>query len=104
MGWLMVLFDLPTKTKTDRKNYKHFRKDLLEDGYIMIQFSVYARSCVSQARTETHARRLREILPPNGSIRLMFITNTQWENTYVFHGQNYAPEELETMPEQLLLW
>ncbi len=100
----MVLFDLPTTTKEDRKNYTHFRKALLEDGYIMIQFSVYARACISHARTETHSRRIKEIMPPSGAIRVMFITNIQWEKTYLFYGRDYVPQDLEKLPEQLLLW
>ena len=48
MGWLVVFFDLPTTTPEDKKNYQYFRKALLEDGYTMIQYSVYARACVTQ--------------------------------------------------------
>jgi len=40
--WLFVFFDLPTDTKTDRKNAARFRKGLLKDGFEMMQFSVYA--------------------------------------------------------------
>ncbi|MGC6426759.1 MAG: CRISPR-associated endonuclease Cas2 [Akkermansiaceae bacterium] len=43
MGWLMVAFDLPTKTKDERKRYTHFRKCLLDDGFLMMQYSVYIR-------------------------------------------------------------
>ena len=46
MGWLMVAFDLPVKTKEERKRATDFRNFLLDDGFQMIQFSVYARPCV----------------------------------------------------------
>lgn len=105
MGWLVVYFDLPTTTKEERKNYTDFRKALLEDGYIMIQFSVYARACVTQDRVQTHARRLKTFLPPAGAVRCLFVTNIQWENTFVFYGE--SPEQTtvpEHLPEQMLLW
>lgn len=41
--WVLVFFDLPTDTKTDRKNATKFRKNLLEDGFVMFQFSIYMR-------------------------------------------------------------
>ena len=31
--WVIVLFDLPTKTKVERQRYTEFRKFLLEDGF-----------------------------------------------------------------------
>ncbi len=105
MGWLVVFFDLPTLTPTDRKNYTQFRKDLLNDGYIMIQFSVYARPCVTYDRILTHQRRLRSFLPPDGLVRCIFVTNIQWHNAISFYGlspPNDKPPDI--IPEQLLLW
>lgn len=105
MGWLVVYFDLPTTTKEERKNYTDFRKALLEDGYTMIQFSVYARACVTYDRVQTHARRLKTFLPPSGSVRCMFVTNIQWENTFVFYGPDDKRDPTpEALPEQMLLW
>ena len=37
------MFDLPVLTDDEQKMASHFRKDLLDSGYLMIQFSVYAR-------------------------------------------------------------
>ena len=54
MGWLMVCFDLPVMTKKQRKVATQFRKSLLDDGYQMIQYSVYARPCVTFSRQQTH--------------------------------------------------
>lgn len=105
MGWLVVFFDLPTTSDEEKKNYTRFRKSLLEDGYQMIQYSVYARACVSGDRVETHARRLKSFLPPAGAIRCLFVTNIQWEKTFVFFGPDIVCEKPpERMPEQLLLW
>ena len=105
MGWLVVFFDLPTTTPQEKKNYVRFRKSLLEDGYLMIQWSVYARPCVTYDRMQTHARRLKGFLPPAGAIRCMYVTNIQWEKTFIFYGAEPAINEPpEKIPEQLLLW
>jgi CRISPR-associated protein Cas2 len=105
MGWLLVAFDLPTNTKKERKTAHDFREWLKDDGYFMLQFSVYVRACVTFARQETHLDRLKAHLPPEGSVRALFVTRAQWERSYVMHGaptqEGEAPEEL---PEQILLW
>jgi len=104
MGWLVVAFDLPVGSKMQRKAATGFREFLLDDGFQMIQWSLYARSCVTYARQETHMARVRVNLPPEGSVRAIFVTRAQWERSFVIHGspaKNVTPEEL---PEQLLIW
>ena len=46
--WVLVLFDLPTETKKEKKAYSDFRKNLQRDGFTMFQFSIYLRHCASQ--------------------------------------------------------
>ncbi|MFD0892396.1 CRISPR-associated endonuclease Cas2 [Luteolibacter ambystomatis] len=104
MGWLMVAFDLPVKTKAERKRATDFRKFLLDDGFQMIQFSVYARPCVTFARQETHLRRIRLAVPEEGSIRAIYITKAQWERAYIIHGKPAKEAPPEEIPEQIQLW
>ena len=78
MGWILVMFDLPVLTDTERKMASRFRKDLLDGGYLMIQFSIYARPCVSYEQMDTHIARVKAIMPEAGNVRLMFITDEQW--------------------------
>ena len=42
---VVVLFDLPTNTKGERRAATQFRKFLLDDGFNMLQYSVYTRLC-----------------------------------------------------------
>jgi len=104
MGWLIVTFDLPVGTKKQRKAASDFRGFLLDDGYQMIQFSVYARACVTFARQETHISRVKENLPPEGSVRAIFVTRSQWERSYVIQGSPASEVEAEDLPEQIQLW
>lgn len=104
MGWLLVAFDLPVLTKEQRKHATDFRKFLLDDGYQMLQFSVYVRSCVSFARQETHMERLKKHIPPEGNVRAIFVTRSQWERSFVIHGTPAKEEEPEAMPEQIQFW
>jgi CRISPR-associated protein Cas2 len=104
MGWLVVCFDLPVLTKEERKLATGFRKFLLDDGFLMIQYSVYARPCVTFARQQTHVRRVEDNVPPEGSVRAFFVTRAQWERAYCIQGKPSKPARPESFPEQLLLW
>jgi CRISPR-associated protein Cas2 len=104
MGWLIVAFDLPVQTKVQRRMATDFRNFLLDDGYQMIQFSVYARACVTFARQETHIERLKKNLPPEGSVRAIFVTRSQWERSFVIHGAPAEEVDAEALPEQIQLW
>lgn len=71
---MIVFFDLPVQTKTERRHATAFRNFLLKDGYHMLQFSVYARVCNGNDAVKKHESRLGASLPPNGSIRLLVVT------------------------------
>lgn len=75
----MVLFDLPVKTKKERREATQFRNFLLNDGYHMIQYSVYVRVCNGMDSVAKHRARLKLHLLCNGSIRMLVITEKQFE-------------------------
>ncbi|GCD78178.1 CRISPR-associated endoribonuclease Cas2 [Thermaurantimonas aggregans] len=88
--WLFVYFDLPTNTKADRKAYSLFRKELLKDGFMMIQYSIYARHCASRENLEVHKKRVKNILPEKGNIILFEITDKQFGMMEFLLGQKKA--------------
>jgi CRISPR-associated protein Cas2 len=100
--WLFVFFDLPVKTKPERKAATRFRNFLLKDGYMMLQFSVYARVCNGQERADKHALRLEANLPHQGSVRLMQVTDRQYERMKLLVGKRIDNEK--TKAEQLVLF
>jgi len=94
-------------TGAQRKAATRFRKDLLEDGYMMLQFSVYARACVSLERLDRHAKRLRSVAPAAGNIRVFFFTNQQWARSLTIYGENFEQGGRNTdptMPMQIEFW
>jgi len=102
MAWVLVFFDLPVGTKEERKAATDFRHDFIEDGYFMVQYSVYARPCGSADRVETHVRRLRAKIPAKGEVRGLMISDAQWGRMIVVRSKREtSPEE---MPEQLLFF
>ena len=60
--WVMVLYDLPTDSKASMKAANLFRKQLVDDGFSLFQFSMYIRHCPSRENAEVHIRRVKDIL------------------------------------------
>jgi CRISPR-associated protein Cas2 len=89
--WLIAMFDLPTDTKQARRSYALFRKKLLEDGFALMQYSVYVRHCPSRENAAVHVRRVRSFLPPDGEVRLVLITDKQYERMQIFWGRKRRP-------------
>lgn len=102
MAWVLVFFDLPVGTPEERKAAANFRKDLVRDGYIMVQYSVYARPCGSADRVETQVRRLKPKIPPKGEVRSLIISDAQWGRMLVMHSQQKV--ESEKQPEQMMFF
>jgi CRISPR-associated protein Cas2 len=97
--WVLVLFDLPTETALDRKRYALFRKGLMKDGFGMFQFSIYLRHCPSRENAEVHIKRVKRLLPPEGHVGILCITDKQFGMMELFHGQRTAA--LPDTPQQL---
>ncbi len=89
--WLMVFFDLPTYTKTDRKNYTTFRKKLLKDGFTQMQYSVYLRHCASSENANVHMKRVKNFLPPKGQVSILRITDKQFSQIQTFEKRKKVP-------------
>ena len=104
MGWLVVAFDLPVLSKAQRKAATGFRQFLLDDGFQMMQFSVYIRPCVSFARQDTHLDRIKKGIPPEGKVRAFFVTRSQWERAFVLYGSPGKEVSPEDFPDQIQLW
>lgn len=91
--WVVVLFDLPVETQTDRRNYARFRKKLLKQGFSMLQYSVYGRHCASQENAAVHIKRVERNVPPDGEVRVLTVTDKQFERMRVFWGKRRIPPE-----------
>ena len=88
--WVLVFFDLPTDTKKERKAAAEFRKQLLSDGFVMFQFSIYMRHCPSAENAEVHIKRVKSFLPPLGQVGILSITDKQFGSMELFTGKRHS--------------
>ena len=100
--WVLVLFDLPTETKRDRKVSTDFRKRLLQDGFTMFQFSIYVRHCPSSENAAVHIKRVKSFLPEYGHIVIITLTDKQFGSIELFYGRK--PSLPNTSGQQLELF
>ena len=99
---LMVFFDLPVVSKQDRRAYTLFRKFLINDGYDMIQFSVYGRIVANRDAEEKHSARVIANLPPNGSVRVLSVTEKQFASMKILVGLPLFQEKKVNADQMLL--
>lgn len=99
---LFVLFDLPTLSKKDRKYATKFRNYLVKEGFIMLQWSVYCRICNGQDSANRNADMIRVNLPPKGNVRMIQITEKQYERMELLIGEQKVEEK--NGRKQLLLF
>ena len=100
--WIVAMFDLPTDTKKARRDYTVFRKSLLQNGFCMLQYSVYIRHCASEENADVHYGRIKNFLPPDGEVRLLTVTDKQFERMQTFWGKLRKPPP--PAPKQLELF
>lgn len=100
--WVIAMFDLPTETPLMRSKYRKFRDFLLNDGFMMIQYSVYARFCPNRENAETHGDRVALKVPDDGQVRVLIMTELQFSKMKIFCGKSTSPPE--SGPNQLSFW
>lgn len=99
--WVIVLFDLPTDTKKDIKQYSIFRKKLIQDGFAMFQFSIYIRNCPSRENAQVHINRVKNFLPSKGQIGILSITDKQFGEMEIFISKKEFDKPSVTQQLQL---
>ena len=100
--WLFAMFDLPVGTKVERREAACFRKDLLKEGFSMMQFSVNARYCVSEEVSDAICKHVEGMLPAEGQVRLVSVTERQFAKQRVYiKGKRGGAED---KPVQLMMF
>lgn len=100
---LICMFDLPTETEKNRRDYRLFRKKLLQEGFVMMQYSVYVRTCPNRDYVTRMEKRLGKILPNNGNVRLLSVTEKQYEDMKLLVGNKSEVERIVGCERMLIL-
>ncbi|MBA8773584.1 CRISPR-associated endonuclease Cas2 [Staphylococcus schleiferi subsp. coagulans] len=83
----MIMFDLPVETKKQRRIYSKFRKRLLENGFLMMQYSIYIKSVANKDAADFSVLQVKQFLPQEGHVRSLIITEKQYEKMQILLGK-----------------
>ncbi|WP_416878458.1 CRISPR-associated endonuclease Cas2 [Litorimonas sp.] len=100
--WIMVLFDLPTTTKAERRAYTQFRDFLLDHSFVMSQYSVYLRHTTGRAQASPIIKRIEQAVPPEGKVDILQFTDRQYADIVSLRGQRRR--DSRENPNQLLMF
>lgn len=84
---IIVFFDLPTTEDGDLREYRKFRKLLLNKGFIMMQESVYIRMALNRTTTDNILNYLRKNTPPKGLVQVLTVTEKQFQRMEFLTGE-----------------
>lgn len=85
---ILVLFDLPTLTLDDKRQYRRFRKFLIEKGFMMMQESVYCKLVLNQTVAASVVKSVRDNKPTSGLVQMLVITEKQYSKMEYVVGEN----------------
>ena len=90
---LFVFYDLPITKKEESKEASTFRKKLIKYGFVMMQYSVYVKFCLNYDHLNKYVLLVKEILPKKGNVRLLKITDNQYQSMEIILGEKSQDEE-----------
>lgn len=84
----------PTNLRGTKMSYTKFRKFLLSDGYTMIGQELYMRVTTNRKSVEKHIRRMEEYNPNTGIIRVLKLTEKQFNRMVYLTGEQDYQEKV----------
>lgn len=84
---VIVMFDLPTETSMDRRHYRWFRKYLIDEGFVMMQESIYTKICLNMHAVSKVELNIQKNRPPKGIVQVMNITEKQFASMKLVVGE-----------------
>ena len=83
----VVMFDLPTETSMDRRHYRWFRKFLINEGFIMMQESIYSKICINRHAVRQVELSVQKNKPPKGIVQMLTVTEKQFNTMKMVVGE-----------------
>lgn len=98
---VMVMFDLPVGTGSQRREYTRFRKFLLKNGFVMQQESVYSKLALNTSIAQRIEDNVRKNKPSEGLVQMLTITEKQYSRMELLVGE--VQSEVIQSDERLII-
>lgn len=89
---VLCMFDLPVETDLEKRAYRIFRKNLIKEGFVMMQYSVYVRTCPSREYAKRLETRIKKFTQLEGNVRLLCVTEKQYADMKLLVGSRSTAE------------
>ena len=99
---ILVMFDLPVGTASERREYAKFRKYLIKSGYLMMQESIYCKLAQNTTMADALVDNLRKNKPKSGLVQVLKITEKQYEKMEFIVG-GFFSDVLDTDERLVIL-
>ena len=93
----------PTEKWGTKTEYAKLKKFLHKDGYLRIAPEVYMRIVQNRKASEKHFRRIEEYAPKTGTVRLLRLTEKQYNNIYLVTGEPDYQEKIVGTNSHIML-
>ena len=90
---ILVLLN-PTNRYGTKTAYTELRKFLISDGYLKLQPDVFMRVEDNRKSCIKHQNRIKSYLPPTGEVRMLILTERQFENCVLCQERPDLQEKL----------
>ncbi|MDY5479968.1 MAG: CRISPR-associated endonuclease Cas2 [Peptostreptococcus porci] len=98
---VIVMFDLPSVTSEEKREYRNFRKYLIKNGFMMLQESVYCKLALNQNASTYIMNAVRKNKPKTGLIQMIAITEKQFSKMELVLGE--TNEEIINSEERVVV-
>ena len=84
---LVVFFDLPIETSAQQREYRRFRKFLVQNGFVMLQNSVYSKIVLNATAANALRQNIRNNKTNEELIEMLLVTERQFEKMEIVVGE-----------------
>lgn len=98
---VIVMYDLPNNNYQENKEYMKFRKLLIKNGYIMMQFSIYSKCLNVKTKFNLEVNKIKKFIPTQGNIRILAVTEKQYLDMIFLKGETNINESING-PERFI--
>jgi len=99
---ILLFFDLPVSTSTDRHEYSAFHRYLIKNGFMMLQESVYCKLALNASAVQAIIANLYKHKPGDGLVQVLTVTEKQYSRKEYILGE-YESEIIDTDERLIIL-
>ena len=88
-GVLLLFYDLPVLTASQRRNAAQFRKRLLKLGFTQVQESVYVQLVHNESALKAELLKIKSFAPKDGLVQVLPMSLQTFQGMQTLCGQGF---------------